>query len=195
MQNTVLFAMLKSNRLYTDTNGVMRIGDFKDFTWDVEKTAMRNILAEYPEVATDYEMYIKGIREYDIETKLDISTGRKNLNRNFLYSIRDNTNQYSQALYKEIATKYHAEVNKLMKEAKQQFMTNPTVESLYEFVDGRAEFKKEYKDKVPTDNKIGDLETLVAQFKEKVKSVNKKIHGVYDKDGAAQIESNGGVVL
>ena len=32
MQNTVLFAMLKSNRLYTDTNGVMRIGDFKDFT-------------------------------------------------------------------------------------------------------------------------------------------------------------------
>lgn len=189
MQNTVLFAMLKSNRLYTDTNGVMRIGDFKDFTWDVEKTAMRNILAEYPEVATDYEMYIKGIREYDIETKLDISTGRKNLNRNFLYSIRDNTNQYSQALYKEIATKYHTEVKKLMKEAKQQFMTNPTVESLYEFVDGRAELKKEYKDKVPTDNKIGDLETLIAQFKEKVKSVNKKIHGVYDKDGAAQIES------
>ena len=189
MQNTVLFAMLKSNRLYTDTNGVMRIGDFKDFTWDVEKTAMRNILAEYPEVATDYEMYIKGIREYDIETKLDISTGRKNLNRNFLYSIRDNTNQYSQALYKEITTKYHAEINKLMKEAKQQFMTNPTVESLYEFVDGRAELKKEYKDKVPTDNKIGDLETLIAEFKEKVKSVNKKIHGVYDKDGAAQIES------
>ena len=189
MQNTVLFAMLKSNRLYTDTNGVMRIGDFKDFTWDVEKTAMRNILAEYPEVATDYEMYIKGIREYDIETKLDISTGRKNLNRNFLYSIRDNTNQYSQDLYKEIATKYHAEVNKLMKKAKQQFMTNPTVESLYEFVDGRAELKKEYKDKVPTDNKIGDLETLIGQFKEKVKSVNKKIHGVYDKDGAAQIES------
>lgn len=189
MQNTVLFAMLKSNRLYTDTNGVMRIGDFKDFTWDVEKTAMRNILAEYPEVATDYEMYIKGIREYDIETKLDISTGRKNLNRNFLYSIRDNTNQYSQDLYKEIATKYHAEVKNLMKEAKQQFMTNPTVESLYEFVDGRAELKKEYKDKVPTDNKIGDLETLIGQFKEKVKSVNKKIHGVYDKDGAAQIES------
>lgn len=189
MQNTVLFAMLKSNRLYTDTNGVMRIGDFKDFTWDVEKTAMRNILAEYPEVATDYEMYIKGICEYDIETKLDISTGRKNLNRNFLYSIRDNTNQYSQDLYKEIATKYHAEVKNLMKEAKQQFMTNPTVESLYEFVDGRAELKKEYKDKVPTDNKIGDLETLIGQFKEKVKSVNKKIHGVYDKDGAAQIES------
>ena len=189
MQNTVLFAMLKSNRLYTDTNGVMRIGDFKDFAWDVEKTAMRNILAEYPEVATDYEMYIKGIREYDIETKLDISTGRKNLNRNFLYSIRDNTNQYSQALYKEIATKYHTEVEKLMKKAKQQFMINPTVESLYEFVDGRAELKKEYIDKVPTDNKIGDLETLIGQFKEKVKSVNKKIHGVYDKDGAAQIEN------
>lgn len=189
MQNTVLFAMLKSNRLYTDTNEVMRIGDFKDFTWDVEKTAMRNILTEYPEVATDYEMYIKGIREYDIETKLDVSTGRKNLNRNFLYSIRDNTNQYSQDLYKEIATKYHTEVKNLMKEAKQQFMTNPTVESLYEFVDGRAELKKEYKDKVPTDNKIGDLETLIGQFKEKVKSVNKKIHGVYDKDGAAQIES------
>ena len=33
------------------------------------------------------------------------------------------------------------------------------------------------------------MEHLIAGFREKVISVNKKIHGVYDKNGAAQIET------
>lgn len=189
MQNTVLFAMLKSNRLYTDNTGVTRIGDFKDFTWSIEQEAMRNVLSENPELLTNYELYIDSIRQYDLETKLDVTTGRKDINRNFLYSIRNNKNQYTEQLYKDIAKKYHAERNKLLDIAKKKFMSNPTVESLFEFKDGKAVLKKEYIDKVPSNNKIGNLETLISGFREKVKSVNKKIHGVYDKDGAAAIEN------
>lgn len=47
MQNTVLLAMLKSNRLYQDSEGNMRIGDFKDYSRDIEKKAMQEVLAKY----------------------------------------------------------------------------------------------------------------------------------------------------
>lgn len=191
MQNSVLLAMLASNRLYTDSRGNVRIGDFKDFTWDVEDRAMRDVLAKHSELLTNYELYRKSIGEYNIETRLELSMGRKDLNRNFLYSLRDHTDPNINALYKKIAEEYHKKREELMKTAKEEFNTNPTVESLYTYNNGEAVIKDEAYEKIK--GKVKDphakLETLVAEFREKVKAVNKKIHGVYDKDGAALIES------
>jgi len=191
MQNSVLLAMLASNRLYTDSRGNVRIGDFKDFTWDVEDRAMRDVLAKHSELLTNYELYRKSIGEYNIETRLELSMGRKDLNRNFLYSLRDHTDPNINTLYKKIAEEYHKKREELMKIAKEEFNTNPTVESLYTYNNGEAVIKDEAYEKIK--GKVKDphakLETLVAEFREKVKAVNKKIHGVYDKDGAALIES------
>jgi len=191
MQNSVLLAMLASNRLYTDSRGNVRIGDFKDFTWDVEDRAMRDVLAKHGELLTNYELYRKSIGEYNIETRLELSIGHKNLNRNFLYSLRDNVDPNINALYKKIAEEYHKKRKELMDAAKEEFNTNPTVESLYKFENGEAVIKDEAYEKIK--GKVKDphakLETLIAEFREKVKRVNNKIHGVYDKDGAALIES------
>ena len=191
MQNSVLLAMLASNRLYTDSRGNVRIGDFKDYTWDVEDRAMRDVLAKHSELLTNYELYRKSIGEYNIESRLELSMGRKDLNRNFLYSLRDHTDPNINALYKKIATEYHKKREELMKTAKEEFNVNPTVESLYTFSNGEAVIKNEAYEKIK--GKVKDpqakLETLIAEFREKVKAVNKKIHGVYDKDGAALIES------
>ena len=190
MQNSVLLAMLKSNRLYTDNNGVQRIGDFKDFTWDIERQAMEEVLKDNEILLTNYRTYVEGMKDAT-ELKYEISTNRKDLNRNFLYSLRDNMSPAVQKLYKKTAEAYHNKREELMKSAKEKFMYNPTIESLYEFKNGEAvlttkaiaDFNAKGK------NPIGDLEHLIAGFKRKVISVNQKIHGVYDKDGAAQIES------
>ena len=190
MQNSVLLAMLKSNRLYTDNNGVQRIGDFKDFTWDIERQAMEEVLKDNEILLTNYRTYVEGMKDAT-ELKYEISTNRKDLNRNFLYSLRDNMSPAVQKLYKKTAEAYHNKREELMKSAKEKFMSNPTIESLYEFKNGEAvlttkaiaDFNAKGK------NPIGDLEHLIAGFKRKVISVNQKIHGVYDKDGAAQIES------
>ena len=191
MQNSVLLAMLASNRLYTDSRGNIRIGDFKDFTWDVEDRAMRDVLAKHGELLTNYELYRKSIGEYNVETRLELSMGRKDLNRNFLYSLRDSVDPNINTLYKKIAEEYHKKREELMKTAKEEFNTNPTVESLYTYNNGEAVIKDEAYEKIK--GKVKDphakLETLIAEFREKVKAVNKKIHGVYDKDGAALIES------
>jgi hypothetical protein len=191
MQNSVLLAMLASNRLYTDSRGNVRIGDFKDYTWDVEDRAMRDVLAKHSELLTNYELYRKSIGEYNIEVRLELSMGRKDLNRNFLYSLRDHTDPNINSLYKKIANEYHKKREELMKTAKEEFNANPTVENLYTFNNGEAIIKNEAYEKIK--GKVKDpqakLETLIAEFREKVKAVNKKIHGVYDKDGAALIES------
>ena len=191
MQNSVLLAMLANNRLYTDSRGNVRIGDFKDFTWDVEDRAMRDVLAKHGELLTNYELYRKSIGEYNVETRLELSMGRKDLNRNFLYSLRDHIDPNINALYKKIAEEYHKKREELMKTAKEEFNTNPTVESLYTYNNGEAVIKDEAYEKIK--GKVKDpqakLETLIAEFREKVKRVNNKIHGVYDKNGAALIES------
>lgn len=190
MQNSVLLAMLKSNRLYTDKNGIQRIGDFKDFTWNIEREAMEQVLKDNEILLTNYRTYVEGLKDA-IELKYEISTNKKDLNRSFLYSLRDNINPETQALYRKTADAYHKKREELMKDAKEQFMINPTVESLYEFKNGEAVLKKSVIDNFNAKGKnpIGDLEHLIAGFKRKIEAVNKKIHGVYDKDGAAQIES------
>lgn len=190
MQNSVLLAMINSNRLYTDGNGVQRIGDFKDFSWDIERQAMEEVLKDNEILLTNYRAYVEGMKDA-VELKYEISTNRKDLNRTFLFSLRDSTDKNMQDLYKQTANAYHKKREELLKDAREKFMQNPTVESLYEFKNGEAvvkakvieDFNKKGK------NPIGDLEHLLAEFKNKVIFVNKKIHGVYDKNGAAKIES------
>lgn len=190
MQNTVLIAMLKSNRLYQDSEGNMRIGDFKDYSRDIEKKAMQEVLAKYDNLLKHYNLYRDNLK-YDIKGKYDIITGRRDINRNFLQSIRT-TNEN---MYKQIAKEYHKKRKDMLKDANAKFNKNKTVESLYTFDNGHIkltdEATKYFNEKVGEDkiNTIGSLEQLIGEFREKVIQVNKKIHGVYDKNGAAKIEN------
>ena len=189
MQNTVLLAMLKSNRLYQDSDGNMRIGDFKDYSRDIEKKAMQEVLAKYDNLLKHYNLYRDNLK-YDIKGKYDIITGRRDINRNFLQSIRTT----SEDMYKQIAKEYHKKRNDMLKDANIEFNKNKTVESLYTFDNGHIKLTDEaikyFNEKVGEDkiNTIGSLEQLIGEFREKVIQVNKKIHGVYDKNGAAKIE-------
>ena len=190
MQNSVLLAMLKSNRLYTDLNGVRRIGDFKDYTWNVEQQAMKDIITNDANLINLYNIYVENIK-YDLQEKLNIETGRKDYNRNFLHMLRDNTNEATRNLYKRTAEAYYKRREELLKAAKVEFEKNKTVESLFTLSNGEVVLKEEvvaaFNEKGK--NIIGDLEHLIGEFKQKVISVNQKIHGVYDKIGAAQLEN------
>lgn len=190
MQNSVLLAMLKSNRLYTDINGVQRIGDFFDYTWDIERKAMEETLKNNKTLLANYQAYCETLKD-NTELKYEIVTNKKDLNRSFLHSLRDNLDSNTQKLYKSTSEAYHKKRKELMDKAKENFRKNPTIESLFEFKNGEAVLTEEAirNFNAKGKNPIGDLETLIAKFQEKVIQVNKKIHGVYDKKGAAQIES------
>lgn len=198
MQNTVLLAMLKSNRLYQDSEGTMRIGDFKDYSRDIEKKAMQEVLSKYNGLLKHYNLYRDNLK-YDIKGKYDIITGRKDINRNFLNSVK----LANRELYKQIAKEYHKKRKDMLKDANSEFNKNKTVESLYTFDNGHIKLTDEaikyFNEKVGENktNTIGGLEQLIGEFREKVIQVNKKIHGVYDKNGAAKIEKEwwGSIVM
>ena len=192
MQNSVMFAMLKSNRIYTDTQGNVRIGDFKDFTTGIEVAALRDVLASRPDLLMNFQMYIDSIRNYDVEKRLELSMGRTSIVRSFLYTLRDSIDSAINSSYEKIATEFNARRKDMMKEARTQFNENPTVESIYEYKDGQAVVKREVIEKLKPqlgEDAEGKLETMLAELREKVKAVNKKIHGIYDKNGAALLEN------
>ena len=198
MQNTVMLAMLKSNRLYTDANGIRRIGDFKDFAQGIEKLAMQKTLEDYPQLKVFYDTFRKTLK-FDTAKKLDIDSGRKDINRMFLNSLKYSNDEATKALYRKIATEYAKNRNELMNTEKTKFLEAKTVESLFELKDGQAVLKEKVIAEFNAEgiNRIGDLEQLVGGFKRKVEAVNKKIHGIYDKISAGYLESKwyGSIVM
>ena len=193
MQNTILLAMLNTNRLYLDSNGNMRIGDFKDYTVEIEKQAMENAIKNDANLLNLYKTYRDSLKN-NIKEKYEIITKNKDINRNFLNKIK-NSDSYK-SFYKDIVKKYNAERKNLLDEAKVKFAKNKTVKDLFEFKNGKLNITNEAKtyfdNTVGKDkkNRTGSLEKLIGEFKEKVIFVNKKIHGVYDKNGTASIENS-----
>lgn len=190
MQNSVLIAMLNSNRLFINSRGNRQIGDFKDYIWNLEQTAMKSIVEGNKILSERYNAYLNLIK-YDVAEQMESDAGKVDFNLRFLQSLKDSNDEATKALYKKTVEAYVKKRDELTKEAKVEFNKQPTVRSLFEFKNGHAALKQSAIadfNKLGK-NKTGDLEHLVSEFRRKVKKVNDKIHGVYDKDAAATLET------
>jgi hypothetical protein len=195
MQNVVMLAMMKSHRLYVSTDRygkkTIKIGSFKNYAWDIEQQAMKATLNEIAKETREsaeslqelYKSYINA--NYTSIEELDkLDQFKTNINKEFLRNaFGDN--------YKEYAQKYIDIYNEMMKNAKENFEannenfydqfeydgTNLTIKQGSILLNNDGSFIKEYQDEI------------FGKFVTKVISVNKKIHGVYDKMGAARLES------
>lgn len=187
MQNGAMFSMFFDNRMVkvpdAESNG--RLG-YEAMTWEQYKNkfheyAMRNIIGGNEELINKYEEFKKNILADD------------NKKKEYIWNRRDiNTEFANLYLTKEQKKQFIAERKRLEKEAKIKFEELPTVMDQLDIKDGRLAFKdgsilaelqakSQYKE-------VGDGYMFLGYMKGKVISVNKKIHGVYDKLGAAQLE-------
>lgn len=187
MQNGAMFSMFFDNRMVkvpdAESNG--RLG-YEAMTWEQYKNkfheyAMRNIIGGNEELLNKYETFKKDILADD------------NKKKEYVWNRRDiNTEFANLYLTKEQKKQFITERKKLEKEAKVKFEELPTVMDQVDLKDGRLAFKEgsilaelQAKSK---DKEVGDGYVFLGYMKGKVISVNKKIHGVYDKLGAAQLE-------
>lgn len=187
MQNGTMFSMFFDNRMVkvpdAESNG--RLG-YEAMTWEQYKNkfheyAMRNIIGGNEELLNKYETFKKDILADD------------NKKKEYVWNRRDiNTEFANLYLTKEQKKQFITERKKLEKEAKVKFEELPTVMDQVDLKDGRLTFKEgsilaelQAKSK---DKEVGDGYMFLGYMKGKVISVNKKIHGVYDKLGAAQLE-------
>ena len=199
MQNTVLLAMLKSNRLYEVTdfkgNKVIKFGSFDNYTWNIEQQAMIatiNKIAsehEHKDILSSYYDFIESKRS-NIEELEKLDRFATNINDEFLRTFGDN--------YKEYAEIYINTRKEMLKGTKEKFEANPSLYDQYEFVDGKLKIKAD-SILIGKDGKVLPYygTEIFGKFRNKVISVNEKIHGVYSRIGAAQIEKYwyGGLVM
>lgn len=168
MQNTAMLSMMLSNRVYKNQKGEIVIGDFHNYNRMLEDVALRKVIEGNTELEELYAKFINRIKE-DKNRLKDYLWFKKDINTEFLRSLSDKT----------YGLRYAEVRNELTKEAKKEFDTLPKLIDQFELKDGYAKLK---------DDSLVDLGKLAA-FKGKVVSVNKKIHGVYDRLGGARIES------
>lgn len=186
MHNTVLFAMLKGTRIWYDEDlGRNRLMSRKQLQYEYEAKILKEILSEsenqvlkqhYDDFVSDIKQDKNKLKKYD-NRSLDLTT-------EFLMSLHRNYAGFgiNETKVKEIINKFKERRKESKKKADEEFDALRTVESELEYVDGRIESPG----KINERGRLND--ELCAEFSERVVSVNKKIHGVYDKDGAALIE-------
>ena len=176
MQNKVLLAVLRSNRIWYDANGEKHIGAFELYSRTCDDDALIETLSKIPKLLDEYKKFIQRSLSNNKE-RADVLRFKINLNRRFIKSINDNSikNEYLR-LRKEKLKNARTKFNKLERCIDQ-----------FEFVDGYAEYKDP--------NKFGSDE--FGALRNKVISINNKIHGVYNKLGAARIEAEwyGGILM
>lgn len=167
MQNTVLFAVLKSNKIFDDIDGVKRCGSFSEYIWKLEYDTMVSVISKDKDLLEELKEFKRIIRQDKTEQfKYDIF--KHNIIEDFLRAHAS----------KEIIQEYIHAKNQAIKKAKEEWKTKPAIIDLLELKNGEI---------VP---KAGAEITpdMINDIKNKTVNLNKKIHGVYDKLGAALIE-------
>ena len=166
MQNSVLFAMLQSTRIYEE-DGRTKIGSFAEYTNMIEKKALMKVIGDDQILFNAYKYYLNEIKN-DANKRKDIDRFNRNA---YIEFAREHFTKEQIQDFIDTRKEY-------LKDAEVEFNKLDTIESQLEFKDGKVSRKS---DSVLTDADIISL-------RGKVISVNKLIHGVYDKYGAARLE-------
>lgn len=176
MQNTVLLAMLKSHRIFKDTDGKTRVGNLSNYIWNKEMETMMSLLRNKGDMLLRYKGFIASIKQDKNEIQ-KYDSFSKDFNEEFLREVGD----------KKLIKEYIKARTTAIKQAEEEFKQFATVEDQFILEDGIAVIKP--------DSEMTGL--MFGELKDRVQRVNKKIHGVYDKIGAAKIEAEwwGGLVM
>ena len=188
MQNGALLTMLSSHRLIQINDRLT--GKQRYVAWsydryirDLREQALKNVISN----PQDFDNFVKSIKEDPNDVK------------DYAWRKKDLITQFVKTLSRSEQEKFIEEKKKLEKDAKEKFEQYPTLFDQFELKDGYAEFKLgDIKNGIILSNlNEDDAYRILGEIKNKVISVNKKIHGVYDKLGASRLEQEwyGGLVM
>lgn len=182
MQNSALIAMLNSHRVYFDNDtGKYVIGTFNNYIQGVEIQALKNIISnpnsEWNYLNEEFNNYIKNIKR-DKNLAKKYSEFRRDIVLDFIKSDYVNPENGNR---RKLAKEYIETRKKLIADAKIEFEGFETVRQQLVFD------KEEGIEKIKEGSKITTYQ--LAKLRDNALEVNKQIHGVYDKMGAAKIES------
>lgn len=187
MQNAAMFTLMYSNRLVPVIDAENR-GKIK-----------YRAMSRYEYIADCHEKALKRIIEgTEFEAKFNnyVGTIKEDANKlkEFVFGRKDFTTEFARTLPNKMQKEFVKAKKELEKTATTEFEKYSRVIDNLDLKDGRLTFKEGSKlaelDALSADKEVSDAYKLLGEFKGKVISVNKEIHGVYDKLGAAQLEKH-----
>jgi len=197
MQNKVMFSMMLSHKLF---RGSDIYGDTSVTAQTLEMhkrkatdDAMEQLFAKHPELKDLKEKYITLLKSRPSLMR-ELAFRRKYIETDFFDSLlRGKSGDERKAIH--ALQREYIELRKAReKELEAEWKKADDLYSQFELKDGYAVFKE--------NSILGQMDRreayqVIAKFKEKVQDVNKKIHGVYDKIGAARMEEQwyGGLIM
>lgn len=187
MQNAAMFSLMYSNRLVPVVDAENR-GKIK-----------YRAMSKYEYIADCHEKALKRIIEgTEFEAKFNnyVGTIKEDANKlkEFVFGRKDFTTEFARTLPNKMQKEFVKAKKEFEKTATTEFEKNSTLIENLDLKDGKLTFKEGSKlaelDALSADKEVSDAYKLLGEFKGKVISVNKEIHGVYDKLGAAQLEKH-----
>lgn len=169
MQNTTLLAMLNSHRISVDENGKAAVISYETFTQNLRENSLIKVLNEVnPDLVNTYNEYRNKIKE-SFAVKEQFNRFKQDMITNFLRTQS-----------KEVRDKFVAQYKEDSKEQRSKFDELPTFRSQLKLSNGVAVLKE--------DSPLSNAD--IADFRNKVLTVNHHIHGIYDKIGANTLQQS-----
>lgn len=169
MQNTTLLAMLNSHRVSVDENGKAAVISYETFTQNLRENSLIKVLNEVnPDLVNTYNEYRNKIKE-SFAVKEQFNRFKQDMVTNFLRTQS-----------KEVRDKFVAQYKEDSKEQRSKFDELPTFRSQLTLSNGVAILKE--------DSSLTNAD--IADFRNKVLTVNHHIHGIYDKIGANTLQQS-----
>ena len=169
MQNTTLLAMLNSHRVSVDENGKAAVISYETFTQNLRENSLIKVLNEVnPDLVNTYNEYRNKIKE-SFAVKEQFNRFKQDMITNFLRTQS-----------KEVRDKFVAQYKEDSKEQRSKFNELPTFRSQLKLSNGVAVLKE--------DSPLSNAD--IADFRNKVLTVNHHIHGIYDKIGANTLQQS-----
>jgi hypothetical protein len=191
MQNGAMFSMMFANRLVPVADNVnkgriaYRAMNRYEYIAKCHEDAMKQIL-DGTELEEEFNNFISSIKE-DANKLKEYVFGRRDFVTEFAYTRLTGKNS-------DKKKQFVAKKKELEKKAEIEFKKNSTIMEQLDLKDGKLAFKDgsilAELDANSQDKEVSDAYRLLGEFKGKVISVNKEIHGVYDRLGAAQVEKH-----
>lgn len=201
MQNGAMFSMMYSHRLYTNHVTIDRESLEGKEASKVNGKLSYTFKNEAEVIRDAYEQALQSVLTDELRKKWkafnDYIKKDPNKLKDYLWFRKDFTTEFANIYLNEEQLKKYVETRKkLEEEAKKEFnddKKHPTLFSQCALKDGTFAFK----DDSILANLGDEAYQIMGRFKGRVISVNKKIHGVYDRLGAAEWESHwyGGPIM
>lgn len=196
MQNGAMFSIMLSHRLYENDNPALNgrtkyiVKGRAEVIRDAHEKALQAVLEKHPELQPNNAPTLMN----QFITFRDSQLADDNQRKELAWFRKDLTTEFVERLSPELQKEFLSVREQYEKEALEEFDKKPDIMSQFKLgTNGKLDFADgsilaELNNSERANSDVNDAYKILGALKGKVISVNKKIHGVYDRMGSAQIE-------